>query len=241
MASLPVFQANCPWCGTKGVGFVLHLELLWEAYGDTHRYDVLGQCACCDRGAVLTFRANRRDGSPMKQFRATRGTHIGGASCERISPTPASTDAPRHIPTESIANFFRQGKENENSSFWDAAGAMFRKALDVGLKVKFPDIKSSLTLYERIEQAAKDNNLTPELAQWAHRIRALGNDAAHEEVFTEAQAREISAFTEIMLQYMFTLPGDLEAARKAAIGREKGDNALASKGGGALGSRAGRR
>ena len=114
---------------------------------------------------------------------------------------------------------------------------MFRKALEVALKVKFPDLNSSWTPYKRIEQAAKNNKLTPELAEWAHQIRVLGNDAAHEEVFTQAQAREMSAFTEIMLQYMFTLPGDLEAARKAAMEREKGVDPTASRGGGARGSR----
>ena len=232
----PTFQADCPWCGTKGVGFALLHELLWESYADICRYDVLGRCALCHRGAILTFRVREHEGPPMKQTRAPRGTYIQGLSCEGISPARPSTDAPRHTP-KSIASFFQQGKESENSGFLDAAGAMFRKALEVGLKVKFPDINSSWTPYKRIEQAAKDNKLTPELAQWAHQIRALGNDATHEEVFTRAQAKEMSAFTEIMLQYIFTLPGDLEIARKAIAEREEGTDAPDSRGGGARGSR----
>ena len=50
---------------------------------------------------------------------------------------------------------------------------MFRKVLDTGLKSKFPEMKG--TLYNRIEEAAKKQDLTPALAEWAewaHQITA---------------------------------------------------------------------
>ena len=91
---------------------------------------------------------------------------------------------------------------------------MFRKALNTGLKAKFPKMNRPWSLKKRIEAAAADYKLTPELAEWAHQIRDLGNDAAHEEdPFSEREAREIAAFTDLLLQYVFTLPGTLQAAR----------------------------
>ena len=100
---------------------------------------------------------------------------------------------------------------NNLSKNWDAAGSMFRKALEAGLKSKFPDMEGSL--YDRIKEAKKKQGLTPELAKWAHEIRLGGNDAAHEELFSEKEAKDLALFTQLVFQYLFMLPGMLEEAR----------------------------
>ncbi|WP_343895983.1 DUF4145 domain-containing protein, partial [Craurococcus roseus] len=72
------------------------------------------------------------------------------------------------------------------------------------------------TLYKRIESLPQEIGITPAMKEWAHEIRELGNDAAHEdEPFTEAEAKALHSFTEMFLTYAFTLPGLLEE-RKAA-------------------------
>lgn len=76
--------------------------------------------------------------------------------------------------------------ENLHRNF-DAAGMMFRKALETALREKFPE--QSDNLYAKIEALAKNNELTKDLAAWAHQIRLAGNEAAHEEEFTEEQAK----------------------------------------------------
>ena len=48
---------------------------------------------------------------------------------------------------------------------------------EAALKDKFPTIQGPLN--QRINEAAKQQKLTPELAEWAHQIRLDGNDAAH--------------------------------------------------------------
>ena len=97
---------------------------------------------------------------------------------------------------------------------------MFRKALDAGLKNKFPEIKGSL--YERIRKAEKERGLTPDLAKWADQIRLGGNEAAHdEEPFSEQDAERLRTFTDLVLRYLFTLPGVLaEAQGESANGSE---------------------
>ena len=95
---------------------------------------------------------------------------------------------------------------------WDAAGSMFRKALDTGLKRKFPDMKGSL--FVRIKKAAEKHKLTPDLAEWAHEIRLGGNEATHgEDPFSREAAQELYSFTELVLLYLFTLPAKLEKSR----------------------------
>ena len=69
---------------------------------------------------------------------------------------------------------------------------MFRKAVDTALTAKFPDIHGSLA--QRIQRAADDGLLTADMAEWAHSIRRLGNDAAHhDEPFSEEDARALPA------------------------------------------------
>ena len=201
-------RANCPRCGGQGVAFEIIDGISWKK-GTTQCRDEFGCCGLCGRSVILTYdcNVNRHGVIPDKLI--------------EVAPALPPSDAPRHTP-EPIANYFKQGKDAATRQSWDAAGMMFGKALEVGLKAKFPDMDSSLTTFKRIEQAASENKLTPDLVKWAHQIRDLRNDATHEqEPFTEARAREIADFTEIMLQYMFRLPGDLKTAQDAAKKREK--------------------
>jgi len=97
---------------------------------------------------------------------------------------------------------------------WDAAGAMFRKALDTSLKNINPDGRG--TIAARIDGLPADIGVTPAMKQWAHEIRVLGNDATHEEEpFDMAECARLREFTEILLTYVFTMPGRL-AERRAA-------------------------
>lgn len=100
---------------------------------------------------------------------------------------------------------------------WDAAGAMFRKALDTALKGKFPEIKGDL--HKRIEKAQEMRELTPALAEWSHQIRLDGNEAAHsEDPFSQEDAERLQTFTNLVLLYLFTLPGMLAKAQRASEG-----------------------
>ena len=101
--------------------------------------------------------------------------------------------------------------ENLPNNF-DAAGSMFRSALEAGLREKFPDIEG--TLNQRIERAADQGGLTPDLAEWAHQIRLSGNEAVHGgEQFSKEEAERLHAFTELVFLYLFKLPAMLEDAR----------------------------
>ena len=95
---------------------------------------------------------------------------------------------------------------------YDAAGSMFRKAFDTALKSKFPTVKGRLV--GSIRKLSDEHKLTPDFANWADRIRLGGNDAAHEEdPFSQEAAKELASFTELVLLYLFTLPGMMPKAQ----------------------------
>ncbi len=89
---------------------------------------------------------------------------------------------------------------------------MYRKTIDLGLKAIDATIKG--TLEKRIDKLVDQGRLTRSIGEWAHQIRSLGNDSAHED--TPPSRDEIIAlrkFTSLSLQYLFTLP---EMVRLAA-------------------------
>jgi Domain of unknown function (DUF4145) len=112
-----------------------------------------------------------------------------------------------------------QGIDNLKRKNFDAAGTMFRKSLDVGLKIINPAGRGSLE--KRIDSLPEDMGITPAMKDWAHEIRHLGSDAAHEdEPFAPEEAGALQSFMELFLTYAFTLPGMLAARRAAAASVE---------------------
>ncbi len=97
----------------------------------TYRWDVFARCGYCHRGIVATFRT-ANDLPPSENNEENR-------KLLSIAPPFPHTGAPIHTP-ENVARFFKQGMENLSGNY-DAAGSMFRKALDAGLKSKFPKMK----------------------------------------------------------------------------------------------------
>ena len=198
-----VFRFDCPWCGTKAVSFT---SLAWCNAGPARHTDWFGECGYCGRGVVVSVPPQVQAENAYDMYRR-RDFALGKIT---IAPALPSTGAPPYTP-DNVGCFFSQGMSNLAGQ-WDAAGTMFRKALDTALTAKFPDIEGRLV--QRIEKAGKAGLLTADMAEWAHEIRRLGNDAAHEdEPFSAEDARALHAFTELVLRYLFTLPGMMAEAR----------------------------
>ena len=199
-----VFREDCPYCGTKSVAFrILDEKSFKEVSLGYIAWDTFAQCGYCKRGIVATFEVSDRIEPPSKLNKKRRLLYI--------APKRPSSTAPKHTP-DNVARFFEQAMDNLPKN-WDASGSMFRKALDTGLKSKFPEIKGKLI--DRIKKAAAQQKLTPDLAKWAHQIRLDGNDAVHEEYpFSKNDAEKLRDFTHLVFLYLFTLPGMLEESQK---------------------------
>ena len=193
MYSGQIFRGNCPYCHIKAVAFTIEYIREWEVYFSESEYtkhqDVLGICGYCNESVLAKFEDD-----------------------DLLTLIPSPPEPPMYVPPN-IVNFFQQGVNNLSGNY-DAAGAMFRKALETALKLKFPEI-GEMKLKNRIDKIAKQGDLTVALAEWAHEIRDGGNDAAHEEdPFSEEEADVLREFTELILLYLFTLPEKLHRARE---------------------------
>lgn len=196
--SLGTFSAKCPHCGTRSVAFNV-LNCIPE-HPSHYRKDIFSVCQRCKRGVSGEASVDyNNDGKPYGfhdvkffsfQFRAL---------------------ALEHIPEDVEVNF-REGEANIWDGRYNSAGMIFRKALEMGMKIKFPKFEGSLK--GRIDRAKEKGHLTKDMADWAHNIRSFGNDAAHEPDFSEEDAEEMQTFTRLVLLYLFTLPGMMKVARE---------------------------
>ena len=173
-------------------------------------------CGVCGRSAVLVGKPNNQT-VPIGSY--TLANHFASRPDELVEvafyPTPATPDAPEHLPPN-VKQYFLEAATNVKAAP-NAAGAMFRKSVDVALKHVAPEATG--TLVKRIDRAAKLGKLTPELEEWAHHVRLEGNDAAHDEdPFTVEEAEALHRFTELVLMYLFTLPGMLAERREPPQG-----------------------
>jgi len=178
------FQLNCPYCGTKSVAFTVKTEFQRGLLIDT-----IATCGYCDRVLVVT---------------------LEHGEITELVPPDRKIRAPSHTP-DNVKRYYIQGEDNLPTN-WDAAGVMYRKALEAALRVKFPELEGSLM--SRIDAAAREGKITAEMSDWAHRIRRLGNEAAHdEEPFSEHDAKTLSSFCHLVFLYLFTLPGMMTEAQ----------------------------
>ncbi len=132
-------------------------------------------------------------------------------------PNPQGPEIPEHL-TEPVKKAFRQAEINfPRRGCEEAAGVMYRRALEMALKEI--DQNTTGTLATRIAKAADKGVLTKAVAEWAHEIKNLGNEAAHE---TDGIDREelaaIRGITEMVLRYVFTLPGMVRELRNQPVG-----------------------
>jgi len=196
-------QRDCPHCLTvkaplSGGHFI-------QVTPGQHAYVIFMQCGVCGEGVLV------------KVNHPNIGPYVQGGIANPIAyvveswPKVTEQKAPLHTP-DNVKSFYLQGIDSLARRNFDAAGTMFRKALDAGLRKVHPDGKG--TLEKRIDSLPDELGITPAMKEWAHNIRDLGNDAAHEnEPFLEQEAKDLHSFTELFLTYAFTLPGMIDARK----------------------------
>jgi hypothetical protein len=201
---------DCPHCHTTKAAFTGNAPVQAPP-GQHQTFIILLQCEVCGEGVIAKLQAPTADPNIIGRWSQGQ-TPLGGIRLIRYWPSQIETKAPEHVP-ENVASVYLQGMDNRVRKNFDAAGTMFRKSLDTGLKRLDPCGKG--TLQQRIDNLSAALGITPAMKEWAHQIRELGNDAAHEEdPFTENEAKALQAFSELFLTYTFTLPGML-AVRKS--------------------------
>lgn len=164
---MPVLVSNaCPRCGAhrvacNGVGEPGVNYLRQIAFG-------LFQCARCQDGVVIELPLSDETSLSFRGHPAARATVV------KVVPERQEKLAPDGTPLNSKLSYERGLRALDRQD--DAAGMMFRKALDAAVKSLQPSGKGNLK--QRIDDLPAEMGVTPAMKEWAHAIREEANEAA---------------------------------------------------------------
>lgn len=188
---------RCPHCRITSSYEVGGENRLFDRQIGTHiRFDICRDEECGCATAVV--------------FQPNEGYRI-------VDEYPKLETDPDELMPPDVQIAFRQALQSLNEKIWDGCVLMCRRALeettaDLGAKGKF--------LYDKIEDLAKQNRITPDLQEWAHEGRLAGKLGAHgteEEAKKwndEPDAEEIVEFCKWFFRYVYILPKQLEQRRE---------------------------
>lgn len=110
---------------------------------------------------------------------------------------------PEALP-DSVKAAYDQAARSFHVSLFEPCVLMSRKCLEAVCKILNADGKN---LSARLDRLYQDGHIDSRLLNWAHQIRLVGNEAAHdiEMMVTKEDARDIFDFTEAILVYIFSL------------------------------------
>jgi hypothetical protein len=127
-------------------------------------------------------------------------------------PAARQPQVPNLIPPD-VARIYLQAERNfPTEGNEEAAGTMYRKALDIALGKIDPELTGMLG--KKIKALASKGLLTADIAEWSDNVRDIGNEAAHEEEpITRDQLKDLRNFCEMVLRYLYSLPNAVKKRR----------------------------
>lgn len=209
---MATIKHECPHCRVKDMALVVST---WTPHSGT-RYAGIAHLTCprCSLPSAAKIEA-RQGGGEYNQLIQNGGdpTYNSPWAISNFWPRPSGPEVPDNLP-EDVNRIYLQAESNfAINGNEEAAGTMYRKALDVGLKKI--DTALTGTLGQKIQSLTKSGKLTSDILEWSTHVRDLGNDAAHEEIPpTREELENLRGFTDMVLQYLFTLPAMVKKRRE---------------------------
>jgi hypothetical protein len=208
---MPLLTHKCPHCLTEHIALrAVSIELIAD---DWHCVIYL-RCPKCSRpscGIISMSKPQEAVQSGALMQHPGDILHVGW-KIDQFWPEPPGPLIPELLPPD-VERVYLQAERNfPIAGNEEAAGTMYRKALDVALK----KIDRSLSgmLGPRIEKLAKAGKLTTDVAEWSKTVKDVGNEAAtREEPITREELAQLRIFTEMLLRYLFSLPGAVKKRR----------------------------
>lgn len=199
------FSGDCPHCNSQKIAFTPR-----GAYEHSQYIFIFLECRCCHVPVTGRFFAISHNW--FINYKGDERINFDALRFVEFIKTSKNSEIPEHLP-DNIARSYWQALDNIKRQNWTAAGMMFRKTLEGAVKQLNPNAKG--VLQSKIDQLGDQHGITQSMKTWAHEVRIIGNDAAHEEGhIDEKDAKDAWNFTENFLIYSFSLPKKIEERRK---------------------------
>ena len=196
------FDLFCPTCNIQTEAKVIaHGQGVYQSSAPGSIEEVDAEF----RSEILYIALCRRCNSP---FLVKQSIFRVPAEFETVSSQevlyPLSTRLPLDGVPEPVMRAYEQAIRCFTASSFDACALMCRRCLEALCKAHGI---STGSLQSKLEELANQHIIDTRLVEWAHGIRIVGNEAAHD---TDAElnkddARDSLDFTEAILMYIFAL------------------------------------
>lgn len=212
------FVRDCVRCGVKSVQHML----VGQGHIKHFDWEVAGACANCKQVSVYALHLNSTGIAPSSYSENLEndGTRLAKTPV-RIATVPAHVS--EHVPAR-IAGLFREANECRQMTWYEAAGSMYRKTLDVATKHIFThdprlsDKKPANALRSRIKAMGEMGILEHDIVELADIVALDGNDAVHDEdPYTKEEAEALEDLTFDLLDRLFVRPAKIAAVKAKQI------------------------
>jgi len=135
---------------------------------------------------------------------------------------PTESRLPPEALPDTVKTAYDQAIKSLKASLFEPCVLMCRKCLDAVCKTQ--GVKGR-DLNKRLTRLSEEGHIDSRLLNWAHEIRLIGYEAAHdiEVPVTKQDARDVFDFTEAILIYIFSLTKRFESLRVRRT-KPKGSN-----------------
>jgi hypothetical protein len=206
---------DCMRCGVKKVQMVLNG---YRALG-YYKFEMFMVCSNCNRGSIYC-------GSPREDYLTSKvDLESDGRSISKDPELlhPSLPERNADIP-ERINDLFMQAAACRRYGLDEAAGAMFRKTLDVATKLiyktdsRLADKRPADALRNRIKALGQIGVLDQEVVDISDIAIVDGNDAAHDEdPYTSTESEALEELTVDILDRVFIRPAKIARMRDRQI------------------------
>lgn len=232
---MSILVQDCPRCDAKTMTFNVQSGCITQQQGWMYLAEVFAICRACGRPSIFELMLTEMKSSEIfKNSDAWRANHALGDHFNVMSFVSqkdlAAAPPPDFLPAE-IEAAFVEGAKCQAIGCSNAAGTMFRLALDLATRSLLPDDSSGATatpnlrqrrdLGLRIPWLINHGYLLQDLASLAGAIREDGNDGAHAGLLSMEDAEDIQDFTRLLLERLFTEPTRLKQAEERRTTRRQ--------------------
>lgn len=233
-------SADCPRCKLKAVSLLVVGNSFFYRKSGNYRLqysEVFCNCPSCKRSSIAVVRQrtpeltnNATEDQAIRRFDAMlwstpnsfAGTPVsitdyglleGFVSTKDLSNLPI----PDFLPHQ-IIQVFGEGNLCLDVGCFNAAGVMYRTAIDLATKTLIPaegaPKNTRYSLGNRLTWLFEQSRLPKELATLAECIKQDGNDAAHDASLSVIDAKDLHEFTFELLRRLYTEPERLRLAEE---------------------------
>jgi hypothetical protein len=171
LSDMPQLALECPHCRAEKIGFAPRGAV--QTLPGVAQTLLFLQCEGCGQGIIAVVNNSATGISAW-----INGAAASPGNFAAIYPQAPAPKVPSDVPVK-VTSAFLSGLENlGRKGGANAAGAMFRRAIELAAREIDKEAPAGTPLKQRIERLP-DPVVTPAMKEWAQHIRLEGNDAVH--------------------------------------------------------------